>query len=105
MTRQGAIPSSRAHSGRIRRLTPEFSPVSPFPLHERGDDRRKVTDEIPMRFYLPRPLWFALAMAVLVVAAVGLRFGVPAYRQREAIREIERLGGLVGTEGVPRWLG
>ena len=58
-----------------------------------------------MNLRLPRPLWFALATAVLVVGAVGLRVGVPAYRQREAIRAIERLGGEVETaEGGPRWL-
>src|SRR5215471_5493958 len=46
---------------------------------------------------LPRPLWIFLATVVLVVAGAGLRFGIPFYRTREAIREIERAGGTVRT--------
>jgi hypothetical protein len=41
-----------------------------------------------------------LAMVVAVVLAVGLHFGVPIYRQKAAIKEIERLGGHV--ERIPR---
>ena len=41
---------------------------------------------------LPRPLWFGLAALVLVIAALGIRIGVPIYRQQAAIREIESGG-------------
>lgn len=44
---------------------------------------------------LPRPLWIGLAAAVLIVASVALRFGLPIYRQQAAIRAIERVGGEV----------
>ncbi len=54
---------------------------------------------------LPRLLWIGLATAVLVVVAVTMKFGLPIYRQQLAIREIERLGGLVDTRpGGPQWL-
>ena len=53
---------------------------------------------------LPRPLWIGLTTVVLFGAAVGLRFGVPIYRQHVAIREIELLGGAVSTTpGGPEW--
>ena len=51
-----------------------------------------------------------MAAVVLIVVAVGLRFGVPIYRQHVAIREIERCGGDVGgllrirRETGPTWL-
>jgi len=59
---------------------------------------------------VPRPLWIGVATIVMVVIAVGLRFGLPIYRQRLAIREIERLGGVVETQdGGPEllrgWIG
>src|SRR5207247_2114243 len=42
---------------------------------------------------------------VLVVAGAALRFGIPVYRQQQAIREIEALGGNVTIiEGGPDWL-
>jgi len=54
---------------------------------------------------LPRPLWIAVAAGALIVAALGLRFGVPIYRKLMVVRNIERLGGLVQrTPGGPKWL-
>jgi hypothetical protein len=53
---------------------------------------------------LPRPLWIGLATVTLVVVGVGLRFGVPIYRQHAAIQEIERLGGYFDCESGPEWL-
>lgn len=54
---------------------------------------------------VPRPLWFFLPTVVLIVLAVGLRFGVPVYRQQVAIDEIERLGGTVQMRPRgPVWL-
>src|SRR5262249_40568744 len=51
-----------------------------------------------------RSTWFAPA-TVLIVAAIGLRIGVPAYRQMCAIREIESVGGVVEFPLVPPgWL-
>ncbi len=59
---------------------------------------------------LPRPLWTGLAAVVLTIVAGGLWIGVPIYRQRVAIREIERAGGNVvymesGQDWLFRWLG
>ncbi len=56
------------------------------------------------------PLWIGVATIVMVVIAVGQRFGLPIYRQQVAIQEIERLGGVVETqEGGPEllrgWIG
>jgi ABC-type branched-subunit amino acid transport system permease subunit len=34
-----------------------------------------------MKLRLPRPLWLGIPTALLVVAAVGLPFGLPIYRQ------------------------
>jgi len=69
-----------------------------------------ATDPIPpgpRRFpiTLPRPPWIGVATIVLIVVVVGLQLGLPVYRQHAAIREIERLGGLVQTNKVPpAWL-
>jgi len=41
-----------------------------------------------MQLRLPRPLWFAVPAVVLVIAGIGLRVVIPAYRQRSAVREI-----------------
>src|SRR5262249_16039420 len=41
-----------------------------------------------------------LSTVVLVVVAIGLRFGVPIYQQQLAIRDVERLRGSVPTEHV-----
>jgi len=65
-----------------------------------------VTPE-PRRFSirLPRPLWIAMATFAVVVVTVGLRLGVPIYRQQVAVREIELLGGTVRTlPRGPEWL-
>jgi hypothetical protein len=65
------------------------------------------TPPAPRRFSvrLPRPLWIGLAAAVLVVVAIGLRVGIPIYRQHIAIREIKGLGGTVDTRPRgPAWL-
>jgi hypothetical protein len=61
----------------------------------------------PRRFLmlLPRPLWIGMSTVVLVGMAVGLRFGLPIYRQWIAIREIERMGGYVTTiPTINNWL-
>ena len=55
--------------------------------------------------HLPRPLWIGVAAVVLIVASVGLGTFVPYYRQQVALREIERLGGIMKIEpGGPEWL-
>src|SRR5712672_2036371 len=46
---------------------------------------------------LPRPLSIGIVTAVLIAAAVGLRFGLPSYRQLVFFRDVERLGGHVET--------
>lgn len=54
---------------------------------------------------LPRPLWIGLATVVLVVVGVGLRFGLPIYRQHVAIRAIEGMTGIIFTKPRgPNWL-
>ena len=54
---------------------------------------------------LPRPLWIGLAAVAVIVLAVGLRVGLPIYRQQVAVGEIERLGGWVFTAPrTPEWL-
>src|SRR5258708_823101 len=68
-------------------------------------DADPIAPEPRFSIRLPRPLWIGLAAVVLVVVAVGLRTGVPIYRQQVALREIERLGGRAYTEkGGPDWL-
>src|SRR5579872_2968133 len=61
----------------------------------------------PRRFSipLPRPLWIGLAAFVLVVVAIAWQFGLPMYRQRVAIQEIESQHGTVTSRpGGPKWL-
>ena len=61
----------------------------------------------PRRFSirLPRPRWLGFAAVAMVLVAVGLRFGVPIYRQQFAIREIKRFGGTVDMRyRGPQWL-
>ena len=48
---------------------------------------------------------FRFALAIVVVfAAVSWLVALPAYQRPRAIREIERLGGIVRTEEGPEWL-
>jgi hypothetical protein len=55
--------------------------------------------------WLARPRRILLAVIGLSVIAGGLQIGLPAYRQRLAIRAVERLGGTVISEPVPpAWL-
>ena len=58
----------------------------------------------PMK--LPRPLRVLFVAIAVVVLGVGLRFGLPIYRQQRAVREIEQLGGfIVETSPLgPDWL-
>jgi len=54
---------------------------------------------------MPRPLWIGLATTVLIVVSLGLRVGLPMYRQHIAVAEVERLGGVVFTQPCgPEWL-
>src|SRR5438067_1540438 len=63
------------------------------------------TSSPAMKFRLPRPLWFAIPTVLLVVAAVGLRVGVPIYRQQRAIRAIRQAEGQIDAEPFgPDWL-
>jgi hypothetical protein len=58
-----------------------------------------------MKLRLPRPLWITLATVVLVVVGVGVRLGLPAYRQREAIRAIREHGGEIEfRRSCPEWV-
>ncbi len=64
-----------------------------------------MTEDKPKRFRIPRPGVLLPIALVLVVIAVGLSVWVPYHREHVAIREIERLGGMVTTEqGGPEWL-
>ncbi len=65
------------------------------------------TARVSRRFSIsvPRPLWIGLAAIVVIVTAAGLRLGLPKFLQQMAIRQVERLGGSVGTNPVgPEWL-
>ncbi len=54
---------------------------------------------------LPRPLWIFLLTVALAVVFVGLRFGIPLYRQAVAALKIEQFGGVVTKEPMgPNWL-
>jgi hypothetical protein len=54
----------------------------------------------------PSPLWIAYVVVVVVAVAAGLRIGIPIYRQKAALHQIERLGGSVleTQRGGPKWL-
>jgi hypothetical protein len=56
-------------------------------------------------FPMPRPLWIGMATLVAFAGAAGLRFGLPIYRQRVAIRKLTELGAKfeLGPRG-PEWL-
>src|SRR5438874_2664031 len=55
--------------------------------------------------WLPRPLWIGVATIALVIVAVGLRIGMPIYRQQVVIQEIEQLGGKIESRHAgPQWL-
>ena len=54
---------------------------------------------------LPRPLWIGLAAVLVVVVDVGMRTGLPIYRQSAAARKVEQLGGWAVTRPAgPAWL-
>jgi len=54
---------------------------------------------------LPQPLWIGVASGVLMMAFLGLRYGLPAYQQQLAIHEIRQRDGLVTTRHRgPGWL-
>ena len=58
-----------------------------------------------MTLRLPHWKWFLFVTIPLVVVAVIMPFALPIYGQHVAIREIERLKGIVTTEkGGPEWL-
>jgi hypothetical protein len=64
-----------------------------------------MIESLGISIRLPRPLSIGLVTVVLTVVAVGLRIGIPIYRQQVAVQEIERLGGWVFTEPRgPEWL-
>ena len=55
------------------------------------------------RFF--KPFWLFLAAGLIVVAAGGVRFVLPVYRQQLAVHRIEQLGGIVLTKDrAPDWL-
>jgi hypothetical protein len=63
-----------------------------------------ATTSDPRRLPISRPRSIFLATVVLVVVAVGLRFGIQIYRQQVAIREIERLGGFMRVTQNYYWV-
>jgi hypothetical protein len=46
---------------------------------------------------MPRPLWIGVATIVLIVASVGLRIGIPIYRQELAIQKLTDYGRWVAA--------
>jgi hypothetical protein len=86
------------------------------PTRQQKTDRISGPDSIapdsrPFSMRLPRPLWIGLATILLVVVGVGLRFGVPLYQRRSAIREIGHFNGTVqvrhprGPQWLREWIG
>jgi len=70
------------------------APANPIPSEPRRFEIR-----------LPRPLWIGLVAAVIAVASVALRIGLPIYRQRLAIQELNRAyAHMLTNERGPRWL-
>src|SRR5262245_14896444 len=64
-----------------------------------------ASDQRRFRLGLPRARWLVLATLVFAILVVALRFGLPIYWRDSAVREIERLGGLVPRGPVgPEWL-
>jgi len=60
----------------------------------------------PRRFSirLPRPLWIGVAAVVMAMLVIGLKIGLPIYREQTALREIQRLGGsIVMHPRGPAW--
>jgi hypothetical protein len=58
-----------------------------------------------MHLRLPRPVWFAVPTVVLVVAGIGLRVIIPAYRQRSAVKEIAKCTVQMQVRPFgPKWL-
>jgi Leucine-rich repeat (LRR) protein len=54
---------------------------------------------------LPRPLWIGLAAVALIIASLGLRIGLPAYRRHAAMRRLEAAGAFISTYRIgPNWL-
>jgi hypothetical protein len=54
---------------------------------------------------VPHPLSLFLVTVLLVLLGLGLRFGVPIYRQQLSMQQIRRLGGEVTTSEYGRaWL-
>ena len=80
------------------------------PTLRRYPDAMPTTDPITpesrqSRIPLSRALWVGVATVVLIVIAVGLRIGVPIYRQQLAFRVIEAAGGCIEpVRGGPDWL-
>jgi hypothetical protein len=65
-----------------------------------------TSDEPPRgRRWIPLSLRIYVTMLMLAGLGSALWIGVPAYRQKVAIREIERLGGTVNLYSqAPGWL-
>ncbi len=54
---------------------------------------------------LPRPLWIFVATVVILFTFIGLRIGLPLYRQAVVVQVIERLDGRISTKSIgPDWL-
>ena len=63
-----------------------------------------MSEDKPKRFKIPHPGVLLAVGLVLVVIAVGLRVWVPYHREQLVVREIERIGGMVGYYYPPEWL-
>jgi hypothetical protein len=61
--------------------------------------------ELKRRMKLPRPLLFAVPTVVLLLVAVGLGFGIPAYRQWSALKEVAKYSAAEEYFPVlPEWM-
>src|SRR5690349_6322611 len=58
-----------------------------------------------MHLSLARPLWLTIPTVVLAVVAVGLPFGIRAYRQWSALQKLRQYAEIDGARRIgPGWL-
>ncbi len=67
--------------------------------------RTTTAEPTGFSFRLPRPLWMGLTAVILLIAAVGLNFGLPIYRQHAAVQEAQLFGGGIEIRpSRPTWV-
>lgn len=66
---------------------------------------RNTPDTSRPTLWPPRPLWIGVLLTMLIILGAGLSLGLPIYREQVAIREIQRLRGIIRQSACgPQWL-